>query len=386
MASNAEKRVTAGPPGPARKGGAGDEAVVGLEPPTGGWRELAVGLRRHLRRIGQSLCLASGLLAGAELLARAAEPGPFSLWDKNPYQAGDKIRYRHRPGFTGRFDGTWYSINSRGLRGPELPPRGSTGGRVVVALGDSCTFGKGVLERESWPRRLEARVGQRGNNGSVTVANLGINGLSSRDYPRWYAEAGRPLEPEIVVLGFNINDFPNALAAADRAVQKRTSVRGLLPQGAWDALGRTALYRLTRGLFYELTEKRDWARAEEFARGAGQDHLLEESWAEVEGHLRELKQAVEMTGGRLALFLFPYESQVVVEEYESAPRDRLSQTCDELEVPFMDLVDVSSEGLRSGAAPDGLFLWGDHYHPNARGQDMVAEAVLGMITEQGWLD
>ena len=187
---------------------------MGLEPPTGGWRELAVGLRRHLRRIGQSLCLASGLLAGAELLARAAEPGPFSLWDKNPYQAGDKIRYRHRPGFTGRFDGTWYSINSRGLRGPELPPRGSTGGRVVVALGDSCTFGKGVLERESWPRRLEARVGQRGNNGSVTVANLGINGLSSRDYPRWYAEAGRPLEPEIVVLGFNINDFPNALAAA----------------------------------------------------------------------------------------------------------------------------------------------------------------------------
>ncbi|MDP6368647.1 MAG: SGNH/GDSL hydrolase family protein [Planctomycetota bacterium] len=345
-----------------------------------------MGLRHFMKRGCKALGIALLLCLGVELAVRAAEPGPFSLWDRNPYMDDARHRHRHRPGFQGRFDGTWYDINSLGLRGPELELGGGDGERVIVALGDSCTFGKGVREARSWPRRLEAKVWQLDSTLAPKVVNLGVNGFSCRDYGPWFEELGAPLSPDIVILGFNINDFPNALAAADRVVQKRQSVRGLLPQAWWDALGRTATFRLARGLFYELTEERDWARAEAFARGTGEDALLGEAWGKVEGHLAQLRDAVEGGGGRLAIFLFPYESQVMLEDYQSAPQERLSQTCRELEVPFMDLADVFRERLASDGNRESLFLWGDHYHPNARGQDIVAQAVLELLLEQGWLD
>jgi lysophospholipase L1-like esterase len=344
-------------------------------------------LRPLLSRLALVLAASGLILVAAEMISRAAEPGPFSLWDRNPYRPDERLHHRHRPGFEGRFDGSWYAINSLGFRGPELPvaPEAGPAPRVLVALGDSCTFGKGVLESESWPRQLEALVGQMESIRPVIVANLGINGYSSRDYLIWFKEAGVPLRPEIVVLGFNINDFPNAIAAADRAVQKREGVRGLMPQSWWHALGRTALFRLARGLFYEWTEERDWARAEAFARGTEEGAFPDEAWAKVEGHLAELKRLVRGSGGELGIFLFPYESQVVLEGYQRAPVERLARTCGELDVPFVDLVTEFRNRLRAGEAPDGVFQWGDHYHPNAIGQRFVAEAVMEMIQDQGWL-
>jgi len=71
-----------------------------------------------------------------------------------------------------------YQINALGIRDRVYPPQAPDGTVRVVCVGDSCTFGEGVDENLSWPRRLEAmlRSGQGKAGSSVEVINCGVAG------------------------------------------------------------------------------------------------------------------------------------------------------------------------------------------------------------------
>jgi lysophospholipase L1-like esterase len=70
-----------------------------------------------------------------------------------------------------------------------------------VALGDSYTIGTSVSSAESWPSQLVARVPRLG-----LVANLGVNGYTSRDLIRDELPALPGLQPEFVTLLIGVND------------------------------------------------------------------------------------------------------------------------------------------------------------------------------------
>lgn len=87
---------------------------------------------------------------------------------------------------------------------------------IIVALGDSITFGSGVVKTrtsDSWEVKLEKLLG-----GSYQVLNYGISGATLQnegDKPYWnmpekdrqgYPEAALALNPEIVILMLGTND------------------------------------------------------------------------------------------------------------------------------------------------------------------------------------
>lgn len=87
---------------------------------------------------------------------------------------------------------------------------------IIVALGDSITFGAGVVRTrtsDSWEVKLEKLLG-----GSYQVLNYGISGATLQnegDSPYWnmaekalqgYPEAALALNPEIVILMLGTND------------------------------------------------------------------------------------------------------------------------------------------------------------------------------------
>lgn len=87
---------------------------------------------------------------------------------------------------------------------------------IIVALGDSITFGAGVVRTrtsDSWEVKLEKLLG-----GSYQVLNYGISGATLQnegDCPYWnmaekalqgYPEAALALNPEIVILMLGTND------------------------------------------------------------------------------------------------------------------------------------------------------------------------------------
>lgn len=70
-----------------------------------------------------------------------------------------------------------------------------------VALGDSYTIGTSVVEAERWPNQLIGRVPRLD-----LVANLGVNGFTSRDVIEVELPELDALEPGFITLLIGVND------------------------------------------------------------------------------------------------------------------------------------------------------------------------------------
>lgn len=326
------------------------------------------------------------LLIMGELVARWMEPGPFNLYDETPYVPWGKSHV-HKRNYEGRWDGTWYSTNSRGWRGPEFEPTFGPDEYRVVALGDSCTFGKGVVEPGSWPRQLERMLTeQMGDEITPLVANLGVNGYSSSHYLSVFKRSVKQLKPDLVVLGYNLNDFPNIVQRVDVAVfQKNNKLRESIPWDVRGQLGRLALFRLMRAHYRQMNREQDWARAERLARSApegapGSAKRMERE-AETLGEIVSLARGV---GAEVAIFLFPYESMVYLDSYSTTPVDNVRELAQKLEVDFVDLAAEFRSVVDATDQPLDLFILGDRYHPNEDGYEIVARAVADLVEARGW--
>ncbi|MEP7041293.1 MAG: SGNH/GDSL hydrolase family protein [Chloroflexota bacterium] len=130
--------------------------------------------------------------------------------------------------------------------GPAAAPSVREGALRYVALGDSYTIGTSVNAAESWPSQLVTRVPSL-----QLVANLGVNGYTSRDLIDEELPALAGLRPEFMTLLIGVNDVVQgvptsayqanvamildavlALAPNDRLVCVATPDYTVTPQGA----------------------------------------------------------------------------------------------------------------------------------------------------------
>ena len=101
--------------------------------------------------------------------------------------------------------------DERGFRLPDLATQACRHpqDRVVVAVGDSLTFGWGVAAADTYPARLERILDGRCaavSESCATVHNAGIgNSNTSMELARYELQV-RPLHPDWVILGYFIND------------------------------------------------------------------------------------------------------------------------------------------------------------------------------------
>lgn len=92
-------------------------------------------------------------------------------------------------------------INQQACRGPMIPTRRSEARRVLV-VGDSQSFGHGVRDSESWPRRLEAILAQQGF--AVEVLNASCPGHTIvLGLARFLGDLWK-YKPDVVVIAFGV--------------------------------------------------------------------------------------------------------------------------------------------------------------------------------------
>ncbi len=340
------------------------------------------------RKLAISALSLFALILLGELLARAGEPGPLSLFDVSPYAKTATLPHVHKPKWRGAWDGSYYEINSRGWHGPEWSASGASNELRVVVIGDSCTFGKGVDERDCWPRQLErALQAQLGPTRTVHVANLGVNGYSGEDYLEVFETQALALKPDIVVLGYNINDFPNVVKKVDAAVfQNKENLRSILPYEYRNELGKLALFRFVRAKYYDLRREQNLRQVEQFASGIGAESATSpEVLAEERARLERVVAQCDAIGAHVAMFLFPYESQVYLDTYSHAPIDAARGIAEPLGVAFLDIVEPFRGAAREQTPPRALFISGDRYHPNEDGYAIVANTVTAALQQRAWL-
>jgi len=336
------------------------------------------------RRIALMALACFGLLVAAELVARAAEPGPFRWYDISPYEKVANLPHVHRRNARVQWDGSFYEIESHGWRGAEFKPDDAANELRVVAIGDSCTFGKGVEESDSWPRQLERELQARlGPSRRVRIANLGVNGYSSRDYLEVLETQALALKPHVVVVGYCLNDFPNALKQVDAAVyQGKDSLRAQLSWDLREQLGKLALFRWLRATYYEINRERDLEQVERLAEKLTSEPTNAAATMEREGErLDAMKTLCGSVDAQLLTMLFPYESQVYLERPVAGPGPRLRALMQQRSVRFVDLLEEFRASARASDPPARLFVRGDRYHPNAAGYGIVARSLAGSVLD-----
>jgi lysophospholipase L1-like esterase len=104
---------------------------------------------------------------------------------------------------------TWeVSLNSEGFRDVEFPKDKAASVFRIVCLGDSWTFGWNVGQNQAYPQTLKALLGREFPEANFEVFNLGVGGYSSINGLMLLKTRVLDLKPDVVVLGFAMNE-PN---------------------------------------------------------------------------------------------------------------------------------------------------------------------------------
>lgn len=117
----------------------------------------------------------------------------------------------HRAGADELLMGVTVRTDDKGLRraDPATEAARTPNDRLVIALGDSVTFGWGAAEKDTFPTQLENLLAvQCPKEGAprATVLNAGIGNCNTSMEVKRYEARLRPLKPKWVVLGYSYND------------------------------------------------------------------------------------------------------------------------------------------------------------------------------------
>lgn len=288
------------------------------------------------------------------------------------------------------------SINSEGIRGPELLP---TPEKRILFLGDSIVFAGGVPLERTFVRQLEARLNPgcaaRGGYG-VEVLNFGASDSGIGQHYARLLHHGLRLKPDYVFLGLYLNDAVPSQGVFGAASMDAVEIFLESPLLSRSSLARHVekYYRQVkyagrddmrrRFRWVERFNARKYLKDREdlipLVREADLDWgaaWLPESWDKIRFYLEKISVLCRDNGIRLAVFLFPAEPQVrsdVPWEDLDYPQRQMAEIADELGVPFCDLL----PGLRL-KKEKRIFV--DQCHYFTEGNDVVASIIHGFMQE-----
>lgn len=285
-------------------------------------------------------------------------------------------------------------IDHRGFRAGVAPPGGAGPLSTVLALGDSFTFGLGVLDEETWPSQLQRRLAAGGLD-RVEVVNAGTISYGVFQELDLLKTEGLDIRPQLVVHALYWNDFMNAAppvpgAASvvdgngyftwDRLGETRTGVRAF----ASTAISSSALLSTVRQMAGAVRQQ-----VPASAYGVAYARFLKEGlaaaeWEVLERFYRDLKRLAAEHGFDLFVMVPPVSGIVQAggavkdHPYPVGARRMLQQ----LDIPFLDAFQLWSD---KGYGMDMFLPEPVDAHLNAKGYEAISGALGAAVLENARL-
>lgn len=331
------------------------------------------GRRRPLFRI---LALLAGLglaLGAGEVAVRLAGVTAEARRHFRPgiYAPDGELGWRLLPGYQGAHmehdAAVPTSTNPEGFRGPAWDAARAGAALRILALGDSCTFGRGVADDETWPAQLERRLRARGLDAAVW--NAGVPGYDTAQQAALFRRLRERVRPHVVLVMWLPNDvLERSVELIPRTqvmdgqlvedVEKYLEWRGRIDH---TGLHRSALYRfLNTRLKLPNRRRKDW-RVE----------LTPESLTYSLEPLRQIAAGSAALGARTALVTLPRQEEVEDPATSIEHHAQMAAAAAALGFETLDL----AAAWRAGGPRAGRYLTGDTVHPTGAGYAEVAEAL-----------
>jgi lysophospholipase L1-like esterase len=327
--------------------------------------------------LGNLIALAAGtlvMLAILEIGLRVAGLGhPYysapELYRPNP---DPNVQFEPRPNFDGFSEGNSVQTNSRGLRERELAVPKTVGTTRIVFLGDSVTFGAGVLDHEAFPRLLEPML-QGSRPGPVETVNTAVVGYNTAQELSRLRDVGLAYQPDGVVLVFVVNDLLDTFSIFDH---QYTPTDISAPLKVW-LRRHSHLYRFVQDTYWRVALEMRRART-------GQTEPLRPR-ARVDERLGQLGQIVDLAksnGAPLFLVLYPDNLSDPVgpgaDGQRRTVREELTRFAQSRGIPAFDLTEALGDVRDPRARQHRLR---EDPHPSPVGHRVIAEALSGPLRE-----
>jgi hypothetical protein len=253
--------------------------------------------------------------------------------------------------------------NSKGYRDKERTLAKPPGTHRVVSLGDSFAWGASVEFDDAYPQRLERALTRRRKE-PWEVVSLAMPGMNTVDHAAQLAQEGMAYQPDVILLGYVMNDSEDVQAAeARRAVDWAQGPP--VPRGPWS---RSALFR--------LVSTRLWATAENRRRISGYKSMYADDapgWIAGRRALKALGALAREKGVPFVVAIFPLFGNPLDERYPFAElHDKVARAAEEAGAKVVDLL-PAYRGLRW----DVLVVNGvDDEHPNEIAHRIAANRLL----------
>ena len=390
--------------------------------------------RSRLRRLARGLFISFSVLIGVLLIAEVS----VRLFTDTirPLLVVDPVLGRR---YVKDFEGVVFNpesdrdvnvrFNDQGFRFPDLPFEKPAGTRRVVLLGDSMIAGMQVDAELTAAGILEQRLNETASEGERwEVLNFGVSGASTAQEYVLYRELARKYHPDLVLCVFFVgNDFGDnspRLSSRNRIyfdldergelVQLpypplRTRFNELLDEYSrlyvWQKEATAEAKRVAQAAAPaadSLEERHAWhgesVRPSEWVYYTGEDEICDHSWRITAGVIGGMASIAAADGASFGLVLLPSSLQVHDEEFAylrevagergaefdpEYPNRRLGAICDELGVPFFDLLPGfrAAEPSHSELVEEEWLFLNGRGHFNEKGNVVFAELVAGMIGE-----
>lgn len=288
------------------------------------------------------------------------------------------------PSATGVIAGVPVRTNAAGYRGPERDRAKPPGVFRIALLGDSMTFGWGVREEETFAARLEALLAGAHPETRWEVDNFAMIGSNTAQQAEAFAIDVAPAAPDLVLLGFFMNDVDPPVLAASASGASAGAATATEP-----AAPRAR--RLTAGPLrtVQFLKSRGAALARRFgiaASGSAVERYAalfasrSDGWLACEEGLRALAESTRSRDARLGVLILPF----MVSLDDSYPlrdaHDQVTAFCAREKIACLDLL-PSFRG-RSAAT---LSVTPLDNHMNGDGHAIAAQAIFGWISRSGMI-
>jgi hypothetical protein len=270
-------------------------------------------------------------------------------------------------------------MNSYGLRDHEYSVVKPPDTFRILALGDSFTFGDGVMPEETWVKSLEHRLNQPLGDAGIhfEVLNAGVPGYNTYQEFIHLQEVGLQFDPDLVVVEFTLNDAELGhmglkdvknhlwLIAVKEWLKGHFALYSFFKQRMGLLLGRlsTAEFGEARGGSAALPPSDPLRLAAKGQIRAGWD-LCRQSLQDMAATLRARETPV-------VLMIFPLLVELTNGKYPfTAEHELVTKTGSEYAMVVLDLL---PEFL--GLGPSSLWVSPTDSHPNARAHAIAAAAL-----------
>jgi hypothetical protein len=263
--------------------------------------------------------------------------------------------------------------NSKGYRDLEHAVEKPPGVRRLLSLGDSFAWGASNEFDDTYAQRVGRALNRRRPGETWEVIELALPGMNTVEQASQLVEEGMAYGPDVVVLGYVLNDSEDENAAEERRARDWVEEKRERKSKTRRFLNQSVLYRLVTGRIYATLENR--RRTAAYLSQFAPDYP---GWVASQKALRLMGNTCREHGVPLVVMIFPLFGQPLDASYPFADiHARVAHAAGEAGARVVDLLPLY-RGLRWDVlVVDGV----DDEHPNEIGHRIAAGALLRALDD-----